>query len=346
MSGIRKFRTYNSQDWHEIVSMGIGTALSDLIHLLENPRNQKLVGEDNGEGVKPILEAFQRAITLVSEKVNEYSNDEGVGSVDFQREKSFFHDINDIREELRMIRRVLLQQEDVWRDFMMNAWPEYYQDGKFVVPQGKMEGETQTWRHILRPQTQFEKYRRKIAQLDEDAELVAESMLSMLDLKSKHAVMRESHSTGIMSAAVFGFTTITIIFTPLSFVASLFALPIDRFQRNQVSGIFTNETGIYPSSYIGKWSATAEIISVTIAVLAMWAAVKFGMHVPIEQRIWDALKRPFQKGGLENKDSEKRQPGRPARMPINEKGQPVEKHTSRFRKFARRRASKNPDPEG
>jgi len=37
-----------------------------------------------------------------------------------------------------------------------------------------------------------------------------------------------------MSAAVIGFigfTIITIIFTPLSFIVALFALPIDRFQK-------------------------------------------------------------------------------------------------------------------
>ena len=41
-----------------------------------------------------------------------------------------------------------------------------------------------------------------------------------------------AQSSYLLSAAVIGFTVITIIFTPLSFFSSLFALPIDRFERN------------------------------------------------------------------------------------------------------------------
>jgi hypothetical protein len=54
----------------------------------------------------------------------------------------------------------------------------------------------------------------------------------------KHASLRESHATSMMSAAIFGFTLITIIFTSLSLFASLFALPINRLQAQQISGLF------------------------------------------------------------------------------------------------------------
>jgi hypothetical protein len=57
----------------------------------------------------------------------------------------------------------------------------------------------------------------------------------------------------IMSAAVFGFTIITIIFTPLSFVVALFALPIDRFQKQQVPSVWTDQAGMYSTNYMGNW---------------------------------------------------------------------------------------------
>jgi Mg2+ and Co2+ transporter CorA len=80
---------------------------------------------------------------------------------------------------------------------------------------------------IQRPQFQFAKFKRQIAKLNEDAERVERAIDRKLDLKTKHASLNEAHATAIMSAAVFGFTIITIIFMPLSFLVSLFALPID-----------------------------------------------------------------------------------------------------------------------
>jgi hypothetical protein len=51
-----------------------------------------------------------------------------------------------------------------------------------------------------------------------------------------------------------GFTIVTIIFVPLSFVMSLFALPIDRFQQNQIDSPWSSGTKMYSTNYIGKWA--------------------------------------------------------------------------------------------
>jgi hypothetical protein len=72
-----------------------------------------------------------------------------------------------------------------------------------------------------------------------------------LDLRQKHIALQETHSMSVMSASVFAFTIITIVFTPLSFATSLFALPIDRFVSHQMSG--SEDNPVYPSSYITKW---------------------------------------------------------------------------------------------
>jgi hypothetical protein len=89
--------------------------------------------------------------------------------------------------------------------------------------------------------------------LDADAERVARAIDRKLDLKATHASLKEAHTTAIMSAAVFRFTLITIIFTPLSFIVSLFALPIDRFQKDQVPSVWNDQTGMYSTNYVGKW---------------------------------------------------------------------------------------------
>jgi Mg2+ and Co2+ transporter CorA len=69
-------------------------------------------------------------------------------------------------------------------------------------------------------------YKQRIAKLDDDAARIQENVLTLLEFKAKHAGLRESHYMFIMGAAVLGFTIVTIIFMPLSFMASLFALAV------------------------------------------------------------------------------------------------------------------------
>lgn len=118
---------------------------------------------------------------------------------------------------------------------------------------GLTEEYEEVWYIIARPQTQFETYRQRIARLDEDAARVEDSIKTTLDLRAKHATMAEAHATAQMSAAIFGFTIITIIFTPLSFMVSLFALPIRRFQANQVESRWDGVGGVYTTQYLGTY---------------------------------------------------------------------------------------------
>jgi hypothetical protein len=156
-----------------------------------------------------------------------------------------------------MIKRVLVQQEEVWKEFALTAWPDFWTTGRMVVTKETMDkavqAEKEEWQAIMRIPAQFGKYRRRINDLDEDSARVEQAISLKLDLMAKHSTIRESHATSIMSAAVFGFTLVTIVFTPLSFFTSLFALPIDRFQDNQVFGRFSNETGMYTTNYVGKF---------------------------------------------------------------------------------------------
>lgn len=229
----------------------IGVILSHLIDRLDTP--MKLGSSDT------ILNTFEKSITVVSHKVDLYSRGEGVESIQVDKEKAFLHEIDDIREELTMLKRVVGQQEEVWKEFASSAWPEYWSDesGKMLIKHAEWRAfapdVSDEWRMVIRPQSQFERFYRRIGQLDEDAERAQNSILLKVDLMAKKASMQETHATAIMSAAVFGFTVITIIFTPLSFITALFALPIDQFQKKQVDSVFGG-SGMYTSHYIGTWA--------------------------------------------------------------------------------------------
>lgn len=241
---------------HKDILRTIGCSLTYLIESLERPELWSSLPYSIQK--EPILNAFEKAVTLVVEDVNNYADSVGITKINIEEERNYLHQINDILEELSMIKRVLLQQEDVWKSFANNAWPEYWpngEDGRMVVPRedwGKFQAdERNEWKTIIKAQSLFEKYRRRLSQLNEDAERVERSIIIKLDLKQKHTSLQESHSTAVMSAAVLGFTIVTIIFTPLSFVMSLFALPIDQFQTKMAD---SGGTKTYSSSYIGKWA--------------------------------------------------------------------------------------------
>jgi hypothetical protein len=98
--------------------------------------------------------------------------------------------------------------------------------------------------------------------------------LTLLDFKSKHAGLRESHYSFIISAAVVGFTIVTIIFAPLSFMTALLAVPIDTFQTSQTASTLNNGSPFYLSGFVNKWMWTGEIVSIAVTALAVWLSLE------------------------------------------------------------------------
>ncbi|KAJ2978046.1 hypothetical protein NUW58_g7619 [Xylaria curta] len=242
----------------------------------------------HGEG--SLLKTYENALVVISEEVNQYTKSALIEDIDLDQETALFHQINDLREELSMIKSVLSQQEEVWNEYMSLVWPEQGPDqlsGRH--PGTRYVGDTDlgtTLRNmekdvipnqLRRTRAKFNKYNRRIAKLEQDAERVERNISTKLELKQKHATMREAHSAAILSATVFGFTIVTVIFAPLSFVVALFALPIDKFNEGKNGN---EKDGVYSSNYIGKWSVATELVSIAITLVAMWASLRFvGIHV-------------------------------------------------------------------
>ncbi|KIX01818.1 uncharacterized protein Z518_09545 [Rhinocladiella mackenziei CBS 650.93] len=214
-----------------------GILLSECINLINHPA---MAGFS-----EPVLNVFEKAINNVSEEVKTYSKSMDYHDFQVDKERDFLHEIGDIREELSMIKKVVWEQETVWKDFTDKAWGADGENWELTKQDREVEGAGDLRRLVERPRTQFRVFNTRVAGLEELAERVEASILTLLDLKSKHASMGEAHTTTLMSAAIFGFTIVTVVFTPLSFVIALFALPMNRFRRHQEAG--------YSTYYIGKW---------------------------------------------------------------------------------------------
>lgn len=266
----------------------VGKFLSDLIRLQDDFRAHKSFDARSSEHTitnqtdraTELFDVYENFIHLLSDEALEYAKFKdrtatyfSVSDLDVTKEADLFHHIRDVREELSMIRAILRQQEEVWKKCIGTLFPDHWKENRFQnpaavlwkIPMDAFNGQNigdqrmaskyePIWHEIARPQEQFANYKQRIVQLDEDAARVEASIETTLDLRAKHAGLQEAHSTALMSAAVFGFTLITIIFTPLSFMMALFALPIKRFQDHQVPSRWEN-TGAYHTHFIGRFTS-------------------------------------------------------------------------------------------
>lgn len=234
-----------------------------------------LLQDDHTFDLPRLVTIFARSIARVQQDVNEYVQ---LSDINIVKERSFLHDIEDIREEVSMIETVLAQQEAIWREFAHSSWPKSWKngvEGQFE-PDWEDDWKSQNqeelerrpfpfkcepidiqnkWRVIQRPQEYCRRLRTQLNKLDHDAERVQRSIQLKLDLKQRHASLKEARTASLMGASVLGFTIITIIFTPLSFMAGLFALPIDRLEVAQFTAPDSSSegSGAYSTEYIAKW---------------------------------------------------------------------------------------------
>ncbi|KAL8908648.1 MAG: hypothetical protein Q9171_005360 [Xanthocarpia ochracea] len=265
-----------SSDPRPMGNLIAGILISECVNKLASPSRLGLS--------ESIFNIFEMSIHELSAKLREYTKPEALTKNNIDSENAFVLQIDDVREELSMIQSVLDEQEKVWRHFIQAKFPQFWSappEGQFVIPSNLDELTLRVVETLGRPQTQFARYRRQIASMDKDAERVERHINLLLDLKSKHASLHQAQLTTLMSAAVIGFTIVTIIFTPLAFLSSLFALSTNQSQNNQFNSSLANGTPFYHSSYVGKSMVTIELASFLITGLAICLALKFTTNFSI-----------------------------------------------------------------
>jgi Mg2+ and Co2+ transporter CorA len=179
---------------------------------------------------------------------------EGAGDPRFQNalldiggETRLLTEIKDIRDELNMIKMVLKYQEQKLPDFADILIDEL----------GKKSDEAYEIRIRSREQLKIVKmHLDDIERMDRQAGSIYTSLLSLLDLKQKHANAFEARFgrdqaafSARSSKTIMVFTIVTIVFLPLSFIAAFFAINIQEFEH--VGG---TSQGALPLGYVSKYT--------------------------------------------------------------------------------------------
>jgi hypothetical protein len=199
----------------------------------------------------PTLEIFDSAVASILSNTDDYLSTDSVSKLDIGKEMTFLHRISDIRNEIAMIQEVLDQQDEILGSLMDDIHRQRIKDD-----QPELKQEERAWDVMNQAKDLLKKYIKRTVKIDRDAERIEKAVLDKLNLKRTHASIQDAHNSVILGAAVIGFTVVTIIFTPLSFLVGLFALPVDQF------------AGIK-----GKKDGNADILK------GKYLAAVFGMHL-------------------------------------------------------------------
>ncbi|KAK4910264.1 hypothetical protein LTR66_017444, partial [Elasticomyces elasticus] len=134
------------------------------------------------------------------------------------KEAKLLNDIKDIHDELNMLRTLAESQQHVWEQLYQTKKLESFPHFHFI--------ETCTPNMVLRD----------IQNMMTEAEMVQNSINTLLDLRTNQAGLKEAefgrqqaYDTARQANVIFVFTIVTIVFLPLSFLSSLFALNVTEF---------------------------------------------------------------------------------------------------------------------
>ena len=182
---------------------------------------------------EPVLNIFETAMMQVQSEVNTYIKVHRT-RLDIDKEADFLHNISDIRNEIAMIQYVLSQQEKVLDDFLKD-------------PTLEKSEEANDWATVHTAKQLISDYHKRTCKIDEDARRIDQVIQNKLNLKRTAASIEDAHQSvaearqsKLLSIIVLGFAIITIIFTPISFLAALLALDIDIFDGIKYTPVSTD----------------------------------------------------------------------------------------------------------
>ncbi|KAJ3457001.1 hypothetical protein MRS44_014142 [Fusarium solani] len=136
--------------------------------------------------------------------------------------------VKDIRDELRLLRQLFETQLKVVKDVAEILWPS------------RLPGQptlTKDTRKVLRESfvhdTGLETLIQRTQRMDRDASTTLEGLSNIIQAMQAQASLKEAEAARFMNFIILPFTIVTVIFTPLSFLTSLFAINTSGFPHNE-----------------------------------------------------------------------------------------------------------------
>ncbi|KAJ0162559.1 Ankyrin-1 [Colletotrichum tanaceti] len=193
------------------------------------------------EGPRSYCNVFAASIAHVSNEVmKRYANFKASISKmgtsktvldDLRAEIELLQEIDDVREEINMVKRVLRSQERVFDGFREAEAGRRLTTGAATAATATMtERQGGAFKAYKHPTLDFFK------RLEEDANRVRDSITTLLDLRQREANIEEALSASEQSKILFIFTGATVVFAPLSWATGIFQINIVGLAQPTTAG--------------------------------------------------------------------------------------------------------------
>ncbi|KAH4935933.1 hypothetical protein HBI23_055640 [Parastagonospora nodorum] len=222
----------------------------------------KTFGRDSqleGKMFKPPLDMFEAALTSTLSAVHNYLEADRTKLKTKEqktKELEFIHQISDVHCELDMIQSVLNQQKDVMDKFLADT--KAARDAAENSPLDLWD--IRAWKEVVQARQTLDQYTNRISKIHKDADRAEKAIDSFLNLQRTYANIEDTQNNMLVGLAALAFAIVTVIFTPLSFMTSLFALPVREILQHQKiietpSSLPQAQSQAFEFKYIGGYIA-------------------------------------------------------------------------------------------
>jgi CorA-like Mg2+ transporter protein len=189
--------------------------------------------------------------------------------LDITDEVDMLNEVKDIHDELYMISQVFDQQLNVLNQ--MGDLLEYR-------PADSLDPEVPVTPHVIKKwkklQIEIEQRRDRLAEMDANAHRTYKNINNLFDMKQRQANVLEAHysrkvaqDSGRQSTTIMVFTIVTIVFLPLSFMSSFFAISVKEFPRDGNNALYMS------LSYV-----STRVFGIGISIAAAIVLLAFGIN--------------------------------------------------------------------
>lgn len=182
----------------------------------------------NGKMFTPPLDMFEAALISTLSAVHNYLEADRNGlktKEQKNKELEFIHHVSDIHSELDMIQAILNQQKEVMDKFLADT-----QEERDAETSSKAQ---KVWEEVVQARQNIDQYINRINKIHKDAERAEKTIDSFLNLQRTYANIEDTQNNMLVGLAALAFAIVTVIFTPLGFMTSLFALPVREILQHQ-----------------------------------------------------------------------------------------------------------------
>ncbi|KAJ9144718.1 hypothetical protein NKR23_g5813 [Pleurostoma richardsiae] len=169
-------------------------------------------------------------------------------------EIKLIYELKDIRDEIHLIRRVFEAQAEVLEKFTRIFWP------------GPSEAARQCRESYFEHCGTRALITRTI-RLDENASRTLEGLDYLVQVKQAQSSLDEAEASRSLNNYIMVFTIVTILFTPLSFMTSLFAMPVNQFPHDGNSQLSYDSIWLVRRLFAGE---ITSLVVVGLIIAFLW----------------------------------------------------------------------------